>query len=278
MCALFAASWLAYSQPGGPTKLAGPYLGQKPPGTTPDIFAPGIVTTAADEYALEVSADGNEILFVRDASIMLAIRDAEGFWTPPAVAPFSGKFIDGEPCFSPDGRVIYFSSRRPHARTKLNSNIWIVAKTGAGWGTPVLFDKLPGDKTIHAPSAAANGNIYEDGIIRFKKADEAYRAAERLSPAVKGMFPFVAPDESYVLFSARPSGRSDADLFVSFQRSAGSWTQPLSLGDRINSQANEGNSFVTADGRFLFFSKKMDIYWVSAKVIDELRPKERQRN
>lgn len=25
-------------------KLTGPYLGQKPPGTTPEIFAPGIVS------------------------------------------------------------------------------------------------------------------------------------------------------------------------------------------------------------------------------------------
>lgn len=41
----------------------GPYLGQKPPGTTPEIFAQEIISTKADEYALEISPSGNEILF-----------------------------------------------------------------------------------------------------------------------------------------------------------------------------------------------------------------------
>jgi hypothetical protein len=98
--------------------------------------------------------------------------------------------------------------------------------------------------------------------------------AERLSPPVKGMFPFIAPDESYIVLSARPPGRFDADLFVSFRRGEGAWTRPVSLGDAINSRDSEGNSFVTADGLFLFFSRKQEIYWVSAKIIDELRLKE----
>jgi hypothetical protein len=28
------------------------------------------------------------------------------------------------------------------------------------------------------------------------------------------------------------------------------------------------------DGKFLFFSRKGDIYWVDAKIINEMRPKE----
>ena len=254
--------------------LPGPYLGQKPPEMTPEKFAPGIVTTAAFEYALELSANGNEILFARDTAIMLAVRDAKGIWKLPAIASFSGKYVDGEPCFSPDGQTIFFSSRRPHARAVLSSNIWVVAKAGAGWGIPVLFDKLPWAKTIHALSVAANGNIYEDGIIRFKKVGETYQAAEHLSPAVKGMVPFVAPDESYIVLSVWRPGRRDADLFISYQHTDRSWSRPVSLGDTINSEANEGNPFVTADGRYLFFSRGGDIYWVSAKIIKELRPKE----
>lgn len=256
--------------------LRGPYLGQKPPGRIPELFAPGIVSTRADEYGLEVSMDGNEIIFVRGGAIMLAARDPEGLWEGPAVAPFSGEHIDGEPCFSPDGRRIIFSSRRPQPNAKRSRNIWVSEKNGRVWGTAVPFDELPWDKTIHALSIAASGNVYEDGIIRFPFLQGSYGPAEHLSPPVKGLFPFIAPDESFIMLSDRPPGRVDADLFISFRERDGAWTRPVSLGDDVNSRDYEGNSFVTADGRYLFFSRKQDVFWVSAKIIEELRPEDAQ--
>lgn len=254
--------------------LLGPYLSQKPPGLTPEVFAPGIVSTRADEYGLEVSVDGKEIIFARGGAIMLAARKSDGTWEPPAVAPFSGEHIDGEPCFSPDGRRIVFSSRRPQSNAKRARNIWVSEKVGGVWGTAIPFDELPWDKTIHAPSIAANGDLYEDGVIRFPFLHGKYGPAERLSPPVKGMFPFIARDESLIVLSDRPPGRPDADLFVSFRLGDGAWTRPVSLGGAINSRDYEGNSFVTADGRYLFFSRKQDIFWVSAKAIEELRLRE----
>jgi len=251
---------------------SGPYLGQKPPGMTPEVFAPGIISTRADEYGLEVSVDGNEIIFVRGGAIMLAVRNSDGTWKPPAVASFSGEHIDGEPCFSPDGRRIVFSSRRPQSNAKRSRNIWVSEKNGGVWGTAIPFDELPRDKTIHALSIAASGNVYEDGIIRFPFLHGKYWPAEHLSPPVKGLFPFIAPDESFIVLSDRPPGRVDADLFVSFRQRDGAWARPVSLGGAINSRDHEGNSFVTADGRHLFFSRRLDIYWVSAKAIEELRP------
>jgi len=278
---LFAAvlglSWTGTSRPSEFPKLSGPYLGQKPPGRSPELFAPGIVSTRADEYGLEVSADGNEIVFARDGSIMLAVRNSDGTWMLPAVAPFSGRHIDGEPCFVPDGKRIIFTSRRPLPNAKQIRNLWISEKNAGGWGTAVPFDPLPWDKTIHALSIAASGNVYEDGIIRFPFSHGRYGPAERLSPPVQGLFPFIAPDESYIVLSDRPPGKADADLFVSFRQHDGDWTRPVSLGDAVNSRDHEGNSFVTADGRFLFFSRKQEIYWVSAEIIEELRPKEAEK-
>jgi len=45
------------------------------------------------------------------------------------------------------------------------------------------------------------------------------------------------------------------------------------FGDGINTPALEGNSFVTADGKYLFFSRKFDIYWVDAKILEEFKSK-----
>ncbi len=250
-------------------KLTGSCLGQKPPGARPVLFAPGIVSTKADEYALEVSVSGDEILFVRDASVMLASRKRDASWTAPAVAPFSGKHVDGEPCFSPDGKKIYFMSRRPLAGSKMSSNLWVSEKEGASWSNPHPVSGIIHDKQLHAPSIAADGSIYEDGIIRFAYANGRYKPAERL--AVDGGFPYIFPDESRVIYAKRPPGRRDRDLFVSFRKPDGTWSPGLSLGENINSPDNEGNSFITADGRYLFFSRKYDIYWVSAEAIERLK-------
>jgi hypothetical protein len=42
--------------------LSGPYLGQKPPGLTPEIFAPGVVSTPMNEHSpAAFSPDGTEL-------------------------------------------------------------------------------------------------------------------------------------------------------------------------------------------------------------------------
>ena len=37
---------------------SGPYLGQNPPGSTPEVFAPGIVSKEGDQGRLFIAADG----------------------------------------------------------------------------------------------------------------------------------------------------------------------------------------------------------------------------
>jgi len=44
--------------------LKGPYLGQKPPGMKPEIFAQGIISMpTSKEYACTFSTDGNEFYY-----------------------------------------------------------------------------------------------------------------------------------------------------------------------------------------------------------------------
>ena len=44
-------------------ELSGPYLGQKPPGDTPELFAPGIISTAMYTRDITIMPDGKEIYF-----------------------------------------------------------------------------------------------------------------------------------------------------------------------------------------------------------------------
>ncbi len=40
-------------------EITGPYLGQKPPGETPETFAPGLISHGYHEHCLTISPDGN---------------------------------------------------------------------------------------------------------------------------------------------------------------------------------------------------------------------------
>lgn len=62
----------------------------------------------------------------------------------------------------------------------------------------------------------------------------------------------------------------------------GSWTMPVNLGKNINTENREFSPSVSPDGKYLFFvrdfgGEKGDIYWVDAKIIEELKKEELNR-
>jgi hypothetical protein len=53
---------LAFAQENGVTVFKGPYLGQKPPGLVPEIFARGVVSTGGFEHSkIEFAKDGSAL-------------------------------------------------------------------------------------------------------------------------------------------------------------------------------------------------------------------------
>jgi hypothetical protein len=93
----------------------------------------------------------------------------------------------------------------------------------------------------------------------------------------------LAPDGSYMVMSLRrPGNLGRGDLHVSFRQSDGTWGQPVTLGDTVNTAHHEWCPMVTPDGKYLFFSRWLgetwetatggDVYWVDAKILDEIRP------
>jgi hypothetical protein len=56
------------------------------------------------------------------------------------------------------------------------------------------------------------------------------------------------------------------------------WSEPFNMSRGINSTANEDHPMLTTDGKYMFFSREnqatLEIYWVDAKIIEELKPKE----
>jgi Tol biopolymer transport system component len=113
----------------------------------------------------------------------------------------------------------------------------------------------------------------------LRRVDGGYLPAERLTPAIVGSHPAVAPDESFIVFSGRfEGGAGGTDLYVIFKGSDGSWTTPTSMGPAVNTRHVESSPTLSSDGRFLFFSRQQQVWWVDASVIDALRPAGQRRN
>ena len=277
-------------------RLTGDYFGLIPPGSTPEIFAPGIVSTEYERnIAGTFSPDGNEFFFTRgrtgpDQRIWHMIR-ASGVWGEPKLAPFVADVFEFEPFISPDGKTLYFGSRRPKpgsSQPNYRAEIWIVDKAGAGWGKPRYLDPLINAAAPMYVSLASNGILYftgnsgEIGIYSSVVRDGRYQAPVRLPGEINSLLaahPYIAPDESYLVFDARPrdNPEKDGDLYVSYKNRDGSWTRAARLDDSINTGANEMAASVSPDGKYLFFesnrSGTMCIYWVDARILETFRPK-----
>jgi len=246
------------------------YLGQEPPGDTPEVFAPELLGPVGYRYRLAISPRGDEMFLSGDSGVLYRLRydGTTKAWIGPEPAPFKG----GESSFSPDGKRLYFISRKPASGSKVALNVFYVERDASGeWGDPKTLGSPVWDQTVHTPVTAANGNLYATGIIRLRFADGRYQPAEQLDPPVKGGHPTIAPDESFLLFDARQPESRATDLYVVFRRPDGTWTPPANLGSPINSPERETNPTLSPDGKYLFFTRQGKIYWASAGVLERLK-------
>jgi Tol biopolymer transport system component len=301
--------------------LKGPYLGQKPPGMTPEIFAPDIISTNMNAAEIAISPDGKEIFFRLmnyDHSFytIVFMRQENGMWSKPEIAPFSGKY-DRSPYFSQDGKQLFFTSNRPLEGQKApkDPDIWVVERKESGWGTPVnLGFTVNSDKYEGTPAVSLKGTLYfvsnRDGskgeldIYLSKLINGKYAQPENLGDAINTSFtesgPYIAPDESYIIFN-RFGGDTGSGLHISFRKNDGSWSKAINMGNKINTENVAIHGFVSPDSKYLFFTSSRssyfphpdhnltyneiveifnspqngsyNIFWVDAKIIDELRRK-----
>jgi len=281
-------------------ELKGPYLGQKPPGMTPEIFAPGIISTGATEGASSFSNDGRFYLFARARSKQEGIfimEQINGVWSKPRLAPFSAGKHDWDFMLAPDGKTVFVASGRPTREggpPLRDHQIWVSKRTDTGWSEPRLLP-FPVNSGQHDsyPSVTKDGTLYffsrRDGglghgdIYRSKLINGEYTQVENLGKSINTEYhevdPFIAPDQSYLIFcSNKPGGCGKEDFYLTFLKDDGSWTVPVNMGGKVNSPHQEYIPYVTPDGKYFFFtsdkSGNRDIYWMDAKIIEELKPKE----
>ncbi len=257
--------------------IEGPYLGQKPPGMTAEIFAPGIVSTEHGEFCSVFSSDGNEFYWSISGApypVIAAMRQDNGRWTQPEIPSFSGKYPDLDMGFTPDGKRLFFCSQRPldgNGPPRDNTDFWYVERDGAGWSEARHLDGPVNSKAQeYYPIFAQNGTLYfcstrpsgfgagDVYCARFENG--VYLEPENLGPPIntenfEGDL-LIAGDESYIIVTCygRPDSLGSGDLYISFRQENGAWLPLKNMGSAINSPANEHCPILSPDGKYLLFS------------------------
>ncbi|MFC1724438.1 TolB family protein [candidate division KSB1 bacterium] len=292
--------------------LKGPYFGQKPPGLTPEIFAPCIISTDGDETLPVFSPEGDELFYslkygTEKRLTILTSKQKNGVWTEPEIASFSGQYYDAASSISPDGQSLYFVSMRPLRSGDSPfevQNIWVIEKYGNTWRDPVMLPPPVNSDARELGGTLTKGGYFyfsttrkeiKGGKCRLKFVDGKYSEPESIHEIYNFEIPFFEmarhPDEKFVVFVSygQEDGFGEFDLYLSFNMGKDIWTKPVNLGEKINTKANEHFPIFSHDGRYLFFvsdriseeykakenrpgNGSSDIYWVSAEILDNLKP------
>ncbi|MBA3648109.1 MAG: PD40 domain-containing protein [Chitinophagales bacterium] len=248
----------------------------KEPVRKPKIFAEGIISTGDYETHPAFSPSGDTLYFLKglpDASLFAICFSyyRNGKWSTPEIAPFSGHYVDVDPFITKDGNTMYFASNRPVSpkdTVRPDWDIWKVSRNSSGWNNPSHLDStINSAQSEYFPTLADNGNLYfgsgkKNGkgmadIYVSKFVNNAYLYPENLGDSINTpdneYEPFIAPDESYLIFMAtRPNGLANADFYISYYVN-GVWSKAEKIAAPVNSDAIEWGGKITRDGKYFFF-------------------------
>ena len=163
------------------------------------------------DFAITFTPDGREFYFTQrkegGRNALMVSRMAADGWSAPEEAGFAKGYPASEPHITPDGRRLYFGSRRPRTSgAEAEYGLWVVERTASGgWSEP----------RYHGPgmyvSAARSGNLYMTDItnaagagvgnaIVYPWANGRYGPPQRLGGGVNAPnvadHSFIAPDEA----------------------------------------------------------------------------------
>lgn len=214
---------------------------------TMQMLASGIVIEALDknvnsEYAELnplLSPDGKTLYFSRKnhpgnvggvndkEDIWYSELDSTGHWS--LAKNMGDKFNNPDPNFinaiqsvTPDGRTaVMLLGNKYGANGKVLSGISLSSNVGGTWSSPVAL-KIKND-------------------YNFNEKANYFLTNNR---------------QTLILSVEREDSQGDRDLYVSIMQLDSVWTEPLNLGDVINTASEESAPFLAADNKTLYFSSK----------------------
>lgn len=193
------------------------------------------INSAYSDYVPLISADGTKLFFTsrREGSTdgkldvygeyfedIYLCEILNGKWNFPIQlsAPINTGTHDACVGLTPEGEnlLIYRTNTSMTA-----GDIYLSESDGVKWNVPVLLDPVINSEEWNEPSAC------------------------------------FSPDGEVIYFSSnRPGGFGGKDIYRTVKLPNGKWSQPINLGENINTAFDDDAPFVSSNGKELFFSSK----------------------
>lgn len=237
----------------------------------PDYFAIDAVAISDSNYPIIADIPKLQLLA---AGIVIEALDKN----------VNSDYSELNPLLSPDGKVLYFS-RKNHpgnqGGTKDMEDIWYSELDSAGhWQLaknmgPRFNNKGPNFlNTIQAVTPDGRsaimvlGNKYMDNGKMLAGVSISSNVAGQWTKPValnitndynfneKANYFLTNNRQTLIVSVEREDTKGDRDLYVSFMKQDSIWTEPLNLGDVVNSAGEESAPFLAADDKTLYYSSK----------------------
>ena len=268
------------------------YIGQKPPGLIPELFAPGIISiNGRYEHGISFSPNLDEVYFSankkdQDPSIYFSKLEGKK-WTTPKKANFTkGKKVgEMHPFVNPTGDKIYFTAHDEFTLPEHKESVkaWYVNRLDNGWSDATQLDSPVNDDFVFYSNQAKNGDLYYTNVSKWKmyyapNKNGKFPEVQEVGIEV-GLHGFISPSQDYLVVNTRNKEDTlrKSDIYVYFKEKDGTWSKPINLGSDVNSNFSETCPSITPDGKYLFFGRYNEeggisnFYWASTEVIHTLK-------
>lgn len=274
------------------------YIDRIKPSTKPLLFAKGFISKdSVSEFGSIFNRHKDEFYFAVDSakrSFIKFTKYENDKWTEPITIVSDSVYSFNDPFLSNDENKLFYISDKPKndQDSIRDYDIWYSQKSGNIWSSPInAGNVINTDANEYYISFAENETLYfasnkdksdsrqhDFDIYKSEYNKGKFETPQKLSEAINSKRyeadVFISPDETYIIYcSARKTGYGKGDLYISFKDESGDWTQSINMGEPINSQGHELCPFVSKDGKYFFYTSNQDIYWVSTKIIKELKEK-----
>ena len=240
------------------------------------------INSSNEEYVNMLSFDGTQLLFTRKISLdndyqkefLFVSHLDNGQWTEPQPLAFFDfpKDVDpGAAFISADGKKLYLTGCGWSRDS--SCDIYVSEWKDGRWAIPQpLSENINTRSWESQPCVSSDGKeLYfvsrrsgqADIFCSKRNIDGTWGEPQNLGDPIntKGteMAPFLHPDGRTLYFSSDTHiGMGGFDLFMSRRGEDGQWQKPVNLGFPINTNGDEINFFVAADGKTAFLSSQRE--------------------
>ncbi|MFZ4523673.1 MAG: OmpA family protein [Bacteroidales bacterium] len=179
-----------------------------------------------------------------------------------------------------DGELLYFTRKVPrNAQTidqsqEFEEDFYVAHNAGASWaralniGPPVnshgnegALNISPDGKYIFFAACSRNDGYGSCDIYWARRNGAKWSVPVNLgdvvnSPQWDSQPSFSSDGKSLFFASKRPGGKGSSDIWKTELLSDGQWSQPVNLGDSVNTRVEEMAPFIHPDDQTLYFSSK----------------------